>query len=218
VRLLMIRHGQTPSNKVGSLDTGLPGPGLTRLGTKQAAALPKALAGERIEAVFASVQKRAQLTAAPLAKAIELPVLVRDGLREISAGDLEMKRDRASVDLYHAVSFGWAEGRRERRMPGGENGIEVYERFNDVVNEAAEVASGCVAFFAHGQVLRSWVAAHTDNVGVDYASTHLLHNTGVIVVEGSPADGWRALTWMGQALGGARLDEGAATGPGGEPS
>lgn len=216
MRLLMIRHGQTPSNIEGSLDTGVPGPGLTDLGLEQAAALPQALAGEAIGAVYASVQTRAQLTAAPLAEALRLPVLVRDGLREVSAGDLEMKTDRASIDLYHEVSFGWAEGKLRRRMPGGENGIEVYGRFNAVVHEAAASGMDTVAMVAHGQVLRTWVVAHTDNVSVDYAAGHLLHNTGVIVVEGSPTEGWQTLTWMGTAIGGPLVDEGAATGPGGE--
>jgi release factor glutamine methyltransferase len=38
VRLLLIRHGQTPSNVLGLLDTAPPGPGLTDLGVEQAAA------------------------------------------------------------------------------------------------------------------------------------------------------------------------------------
>ena len=40
MRLLLVRHGQTPSNVAGLLDTALPGPGLTALGTRQAAAIP----------------------------------------------------------------------------------------------------------------------------------------------------------------------------------
>ncbi len=218
MRLLMIRHGQTPSNLIGALDTLVPGPGLTELGVSQAAALPAALADESIGAVYASVQTRARLTAAPLAESLGLPVLVRDGLREISAGDLEMNNDRDSIDLYHEVSFGWADGKLERRMPGGENGFEVYDRFGGVVQEAADGGEETVALVAHGQVLRSWVAAHTDNVSVEYAAANLLHNTGVIVAEGSPADGWTVLTWMGQAIGGPLVDEGAATGPAGEPA
>ena len=46
MRLLLIRHGQTPSNVLGALDTLVPGPGLTPLGLEQAAAIPDALAGE----------------------------------------------------------------------------------------------------------------------------------------------------------------------------
>ena len=44
MRLLLIRHGQTPNNILGALDTGRPGAGLTELGREQARAIPAALA------------------------------------------------------------------------------------------------------------------------------------------------------------------------------
>ncbi|BCW50626.1 hypothetical protein StoSoilB13_29680 (plasmid) [Arthrobacter sp. StoSoilB13] len=50
MKLLLIRHGQTPGNVAGQLDTAFPGPGLTELGERQAAALPEALADESIQA------------------------------------------------------------------------------------------------------------------------------------------------------------------------
>ena len=34
-RLVLVRHGQTPSNVAGVLDTALPGPGLTEEGQQQ---------------------------------------------------------------------------------------------------------------------------------------------------------------------------------------
>lgn len=216
MRLMLIRHGQTPSNVLGALDTLVPGPGLTDLGLEQAAAIPRALAGESIRAVYASVQTRAQLTAAPLAGALGLPVTIRDGLREISAGDLEMNRDRASVDLYHEVAFGWSAGSLERRMPGAENGLEAFGRFDFVIDEVAESGPGTVACVAHGQIIRSWVAARSGNIDADFAAHHNLHNTGVVVLDGTPQDGWTVLSWTGTAIGGARVDDGAATGPGGE--
>ncbi|KTR37372.1 histidine phosphatase, partial [Curtobacterium oceanosedimentum] len=42
MRLLLIRHGQTPANVSGVLDAEVPGPGLTELGQQQADALPAA--------------------------------------------------------------------------------------------------------------------------------------------------------------------------------
>jgi broad specificity phosphatase PhoE len=216
MRLLLIRHGQTPSNVRGALDTRVPGPRLTRLGRRQAAAIPKALAGETIGAVYASVQTRARLTAAPLARALNLPVLVRAGLREISAGTLEMNTDAASVDHYHSISFAWSNGQVQERMPGGENGVEVFGRFDEVVDEMASAGIPTVACVAHGQIIRTWVAARSANVDADFALKHVLHNTGVVALEGSPAAGWTTVSWTGIALGGVQVDEGAQTGPGGE--
>ncbi|GAB3118514.1 histidine phosphatase family protein [Glaciibacter psychrotolerans] len=215
MRLLLIRHGQTPANVRGELDTLVPGPGLTTLGLEQAAAIPAALAAENIGALYASVQTRAQLTAAPLAAATGLSVQVRDGLREISAGDLELHTDRASITIYHEVSFAWAAGDIERRMPGGESGAEVFARFDAVIAEAAGSGHGTVACVAHGQVIRAWTASRSRNVDAATASAHVMHNTGVMTLDGSPETGWTVLSWSGTAIGGRSVDEGAATGPGG---
>jgi len=217
MRLLLIRHGQTPSNVLGALDTLVPGPGLTELGHEQAAAIPAALADENIGSLFASVQTRAQLTAAPLAAALGLAVQVREGLREIAAGDLEMKTDAASIQTYHEVAFGWAAGDLERRMPGADTGFETFGRFDDTIAEAAASGHGTIACVAHGQIIRSWTASRALNLDADTASRHMLHNTGVVTLEGTPAAGWTMLSWTGTALGGPRLDDGAATGPGGLP-
>ena len=72
MRLLIIRHAQTPANVRGELDTAHPGPGLTQLGTLQAGRIPAALAHEPIEAIFVSTLVRTRLTAHPLAGSLGL--------------------------------------------------------------------------------------------------------------------------------------------------
>ncbi|MFF5103414.1 histidine phosphatase family protein [Streptomyces sp. NPDC000134] len=215
MRLLLIRHGQTPSNVKHLLDTAVPGPGLTPLGEEQAEALPQALAREDIGALYVSTLLRTRLTAAPLAARTGHEVLVRDGLREISAGDLEMRGDEQAVDVYLTTSFAWAAGDPERRMPGGEDGTEFLSRFDAVVAEAAGTGAGTVAMVSHGAAIRTWVAARAANVDVGFASTHELRNTGVVILSGTPDEGWRVLTWEGRSLG---PDSGAAgaSGPAGE--
>uniref|UniRef100_UPI000A52F484 histidine phosphatase family protein n=1 Tax=Streptomyces griseoruber TaxID=1943 RepID=UPI000A52F484 len=109
MRLLLVRHGQTPTNVDHLLDTAVPGPGLTALGEQQAAALVDALAGEDLDALYASTLVRTQLTAAPLAAARGLDVHVRDGIREVFAGDLEMQAgESAHAALYMRTVFAWA--------------------------------------------------------------------------------------------------------------
>ncbi|MEU3984352.1 histidine phosphatase family protein [Streptomyces sp. NPDC026672] len=208
MRLLLIRHGQTPSNVAWVLDTAVPGPGLTPLGERQAAALPAALADEDIEAVYVSTLTRTRLTAAPLAAARGLDPYVRDGLREISAGDLEMlPGDSEAAHLYMTTVFAWAEGDTALRMPGGESGEEALGRYDAVIAEAAASGAGTVAMVSHGAAIRMWAAARADNVDVPFAAAHHLDNTGVVVLEGSPADGWKALSWAGAVV--------APTGPSG---
>ncbi|MFF3846323.1 histidine phosphatase family protein [Streptomyces sp. NPDC002328] len=213
MRLLLVRHGETPSNLDRLLDTAVPGPGLTELGERQAAALPAALADEDVEALYASTLLRTRLTAAPLAAARGLDVRVRDGLREIAAGDLEMlPGDTERGELYVRTAFAWAAGDLELRMPGGENGAEFLARYDAVIAEAAASGAGTVVMVSHGAAIRTWCAARAHNVDVPFAAAHRLANTGVVTLEGSPADGWKALTWAGAMVTPAR--EG---GPAGEP-
>lgn len=207
MRLLLIRHGQTPSNVGRLLDTAVPGPGLTPLGERQAAALPAALAGEDIEVLYASTLVRTQLTAAPLAATRRLAVLVRDGLRELSAGDLEMVPGESEAgQLYMRTVFAWAAGDTGLRMPGGEVGTEALARYDAVITEAARSGAGTVAMVSHGAAIRLWTAARADNVDVPFAAARPLENTGVVVVEGSPSDGWRALSWAGATVAPAGQD------------
>ncbi|MEU2438011.1 histidine phosphatase family protein [Streptomyces rubradiris] len=201
MRLLLVRHGQTPSNVDGLLDTAVPGPGLTPLGRAQAAALPGALAEEDIDALYASTLVRTQQTAAPLAAARGLEVLVRDGIRELSAGDLERLPGRTPEGLrYLRTAFAWASGDTELRMPGGESGTQALGRYDAVVAEAAASGARTVAMISHGAAIRVWTAARAANVDVAFAAERPLENTGVIILEGTPADGWTALTWEGAAV------------------
>lgn len=195
MRLLLIRHGQTPSNVGHLLDTAVPGPGLTELGEQQAAALPERLADEKIDALYASTLVRTQLTAAPLARERGLDVLVRDGLREIVAGDLEMRGDPASNDQYQRVAFSWSAGQEELRMPGGENGTEALARYDAVIEEIAASGVAAAAAVSHGAMIRMWTAARAGNVDADYAAAHPLPNTAVVALEGSPESGWTVTTW-----------------------
>jgi len=214
MRLILVRHGQSPSNVRHLLDTAVPGPGLTELGAAQAGALPQALAGEHVDAIYASNLARAQLTAAPLARALGLPVHVRDGLREVSAGELEMRDDAASVERYLTTVFAWPAGDLGLRMPGGESGTEVLVRFDQVVAEVASRGSRTALLVSHGAAIRVWTATRADNVDATFAATRALTNTGVVVLEGDPAAGWHVMSWTGAAVDGPAGDPLARIDPG----
>ncbi len=225
MRLLLIRHGQTPSNVLGLLDTAPPGPGLTDLGVEQAAALPDSLADQRIDLIAASTQPRTQLTAAPLAAVRGLEVLVRDGLCEVPAGDLEMRGDEHAVRTYLSTVRRWMDGELDVAVPGGQTGEQVVARFDAVVSELTEMVTdragddGVVALFAHGAVLRTWSTVRGADEAVRrdlFERFHPLHNTGMIVMNSRPDGGWLMQSWAGRALGGPRLDDGAVDDPAGE--
>jgi broad specificity phosphatase PhoE len=200
MRLILVRHGQTPANVDGILESTVPGPGLTALGHDQAEALVEALADEKIDAIFVSSMIRTHLTAAPLVAARGLEPAVRDGLREIAAGDVEGKTDEASVHQYVHTLLEWCAGELDVRMPGAETGREVIDRFDQVVDEAEALGVDSVVLVSHGAMIRAWCAARTGNVDLDFVSNHYVVNTGIVVIEGSKENGWEVESWLGESV------------------
>jgi len=200
MRLFLIRHGQTPANVLGQLDTAHPGPGLTGLGSRQASAIPDALRLESIDAIFASTLVRTQLTAQPLAAALRLDVQVADGLHEIEAGALEGLSDPASLRSYFETVLTWGTGNLTARMPGGPDGNSFFARFDADIATAAAGAD-TAAVFSHGAAIRVWTAARANNVSPMFAGTTDLENTGVVELSGSPENGWTLVSWVGLSVG-----------------
>ena len=220
MRLLLIRHGQTPANVRGELDTAAPGPDLTELGRAQAAAIPDALASERIDGIYASRLIRTQQTAAPLARIRgEMHRVILPGIHEIEAGDLEGRTDKKAVREYVTVIWAWGDGDLSVLMPGAADGHEFYGRFDaDVARVASEHApDATVALFSHGAAIRVWTAARATNIAPDFPGRQHLDNTGVVALEGSPAEGWIVTEWAGEPLGGAALNDPTADDIAGEP-
>ena len=205
MRLILVRHGQTPSNIDRRIDTTAPGPSLTELGFAQAAALVDAFAAVPLDAIFASTLVRTQLTAAPLAADRGLAVQVRDGIREVKAGDLELASGEEPIAAYHEVAFAWAAGDLGRVMPGGDTGQHTFDRYDEVVAEAAQHDNAVL--FSHGGAIRMWVAGRATNLPLRFAEEHPLENTGVIVLDGSPATGWLVDAWTDRIIGGVQQEQ-----------
>lgn len=85
--LLLIRHGENEFVKTGKLAGRLPEVHLNERGQKQAAELAEALKQLPLKAVYSSPLERARETAAPLAAALGLEVIIRPGLIETMIGD-----------------------------------------------------------------------------------------------------------------------------------
>jgi broad specificity phosphatase PhoE len=216
VRLLLIRHGQTPANVRGELDTAFPGPGLTPLGRAQAAAIPGALVHEPIDAIFVSTLVRTAETAAPLADALSIPVVTLPGIHEIFAGDLEMATDHASYRSYLGAAFAWGTGDRDRRLAGAENGHEFFARFDASIASVAASGAECAVVVSHGAAIRVWVAGTARDFEPGRAAKEDLDNTALVVLNGSPTVGWTLENWGGDPLGGHDLDDETAPDPTGE--
>lgn len=217
MRLLLIRHGQTPGNVLGQLDTAHPGPGLTELGTRQAIALARALENEPIDLLYASTLTRTQLTARPLASARGLDIEVLEGLREIEAGSLEKLTDHESYLRYLDTVLAWTDGELDRRIPDGPDGHDFFGRYDDSIARIAAAAgrtgSVTAAVVSHGAAIRVWAGRRAGNIDAGFAARHVLANTGIVALEGDPDAGWQLIHWDGSPVGGLALADPTAEDP-----
>lgn len=223
MRLLLIRHGQTPGNVMGQLDTAHPGPGLTELGQRQAEALSRALANEHVYALYASTLLRTQITAAPLARVHGLEVEVLDGIHEIEAGALEKLTDHESHKRYMGTIFAWADGEMDLRIPAGPSGRDFFHRYDTAIAKVAARAdglenSGSIAVVSHGAAIRAWAGLRAGNIEPDFAIRHVLANTGIVALEGDPDGGWNLIHWDDSPVGGLALADPTAEDPTGRPA
>lgn len=202
MKLQLVRHAESTSNVLRTLNTKMPGPPLTAQGRAQAEALAEGLAAEPVVAVYCSVAVRAQQTAAPVAARHGLEVQVIEGVQEIFVGDLEDRGDAAGIDAYARVFYPWTLGELELSMPGGESGLQVRDRFLDAVSQVRakheqEHPDGTVVLVSHGGAMRLCAELLADNVPPNLAEAGLLPNTGSIVLATTDGGGWHCVAWAG---------------------
>lgn len=174
MRLLLVRHGQTdwhdPKRAQGWTDVPL-----NETGRAQAAALGRALEGERIDRVLASDLGRAQDTARALGRAYETDAR----LRERNYGDWEagafatVNADIAAKAKVEGVSLD------EVRCPNGESVQDVWGRLKPLVEELWR-GEGTTLVVAHGGALAAMVA---QLIHGSPASTHSFHFTNCSLTE-----------------------------------
>ncbi|MGN6440354.1 MAG: histidine phosphatase family protein, partial [Arthrobacter sp.] len=187
------------------------------LGERQAEAMARALANERIGALYASTLIRTQITAAPLARLHTLDIEVLEGLHEIEAGSLEKLTDHEAHKRYMGTVISWAAGDLDRRMPAGPDGHAFFERFDAAIAQVVERAErqqhGTVAVVSHGAAIRTWAGLRADGADHEFAARHVLANTGIVALEGDVAAGWTLIHWDGSPVGGLALADPTAGDP-----
>ena len=87
--LRLVRHGESTWNTLGLTQGHNDQAELTTFGLRQAEQVAKRFTGIAVRAIYSSDLRRAQQTAAPLAAAVGLPVVLDARLRERSLGVLE---------------------------------------------------------------------------------------------------------------------------------
>lgn len=200
MRLILVRHGQTHSNTSRALDTAEPGAALTNVGREQADALVELLEGRDVAVIARSHLLRTEETAAPLAESRGLEPVVDPRLREVLAGDMEMATDDGSVRAYLETMVSWAANDLDVRIPGGESGHEVLQRFDDAIADLErDAGDGTVVVVTHGAIMRVWSAVRGVNVPEGWAAVNVVTNTGLIELVHED-DQWWVERWMTHEL------------------
>ena len=131
-RLILVRHGETVANVARRLDTRVPGAPLTELGNRQAREAGERLATPPI-ALISSVALRARQTAAHIETVTGVSTEAVDGIFEVQVGDLQDRSDKNSHETFKQIYHRWHEGDLRARVPGGESGADVLDRFLPVI-------------------------------------------------------------------------------------
>lgn len=157
-RILLIRHGETAWNAVRRLQghTDIP---LNDEGERQAEALARSLAGEKLDAIISSDLARAMQTAqAVAARHPQVPLHTDAGLRERGYGVFEGLLYTEIAERYPIEFAEWQARDVESVMPAGERVAESFRQFNErCVAAFSYWANRCpgqtIALIAHGGVL-----------------------------------------------------------------
>ena len=115
--MILLRHGQSWFNHhftATRQDPGIHDPALTPLGTEQAEAAAKSLAGEGLSRIITSPYTRTLQTAATIARRLDLPITVNPLVREryafacdVGTPVMQLAAGWPEIDLSHLDDVWW---------------------------------------------------------------------------------------------------------------
>jgi probable phosphomutase (TIGR03848 family) len=156
--ILLIRHGENEYVKKGRLAGRLPEVHLNEKGRQQAQAVAEKLAGAPVKAVYSSPLERTMETAEPIAKALGLEVIPRQGLIETDFGEWQDKKVKglSRLKVWRIVQFAPA----LMRFPQGESFAECQFRMVQEIESlrAQHDPKDVIACVSHSDPIKLLVA------------------------------------------------------------
>lgn len=164
-RILLVRHGESESNILGTFTGQLDAP-LSELGHAQAESTARfILENYRVDAVYSSDLRRAYDTGAHTAEKLGLQVQTDKRLREIHGGQWHGMRF-SDLSSTHPKEYAlWQQDVGNSHCPGGESVAELADRVWECVMEICENNPGkTVLIAAHATPIRTvqWKATGKD--------------------------------------------------------
>ena len=212
IQIDFIRHGETNGNTSSLIDTEPLGPPIDQLGQQQAQARADQLISQGPYAgIFTSELLRTQMTSQPLVKLTGLIPTALPGLNEVTAGVLEGLPNIPFGLTYLLGTVSWIFGLPAiPTAPGAIHGVAFLNGFNESVQTMYDAAMANPVVASDGMVTEvAYSHAFTIELGAlmtvknpDFLLfvTNQLPNTGVVVIQGNPTDGWTLVSWNGEQV------------------
>lgn len=139
------------------------------------------------------------------------PDQILSGLGEINAGWLEGQSGTLPGLLYLLPTIAWMTGNYWVPMLGSDinpNGMAFQDNYSGAIQTIYDASTadgdstGTDVAFSHGAAIMAWTMMNVDNPDWGLFLETLsgdrgLPNTGQVVVEGNPTDGWTLVSWNG---------------------
>jgi broad specificity phosphatase PhoE len=148
-RILLVRHGQSEGNAGGRFGGHTSTP-LSALGRAQAEATARALATEKVTAIYSSDLVRAIETAEPLARSLNLEITRAEAFRERSVGRMEGLTFQEAAEQFPEDYAALLRRDFDLVLTGGESYRQMLDRSARALDEAINSnRSGCLTIFSH---------------------------------------------------------------------
>lgn len=188
MHLYFVRHGESEANVARQFSNHNDGiHPLTAKGKEQAQTVAELLRPVKFTEIYASPMLRARQTAEIVGAPHGLDIQIVPALREHDAGDLEGRADEAAWRDFQTLFETWIVKRDlDARIPNGESFNDLKARFgpflDGLVQKHADT-NASILIVAHAGIFHAMLPALLSNVGYEFGATHILGNTGIIVVE-----------------------------------
>lgn len=162
MKLILVRHGQTESNRLGRIQ-GVNKAPLTDAGRGQAEAAARALAAAAPFALYSSPLPRAMETATIIGSRADTAPVQVEGLVEMDVGEFEGLSGPQLRERFPDVMRAWDSDPASTVMPGGESLYDVRDRAWPIVELLAERHdSETVVAVTHNFTIHTIVCAALD--------------------------------------------------------
>ncbi len=180
-RIYLVRHAQSEFNEKGIFQGRLDSD-LTPLGFVQARMVANFLAGENIEAIISSPQRRAYKTALTIGDVLGIEVEIDERIREMSFGVLEGKNFWELFNNERDMMLSWLKNPVKNPLPTQEPMESFEKRLLSFMEDIKKRKEDRIAVVGHGGTLHGIVCLAL-GLGLERLWQVHMDNTGVSLLE-----------------------------------